>query len=292
MARIKRSHILNQIGSFAIAFFVVMVFIFLTAFLTVYRAGYIKSTYVNCSYYGATMRAVTTDIAKIENESVILVTGSGKVNRKTSLMAKSIKWAELEKDINSLVDVNYSIEGAESSLNKTKITNGFYNAVVDNCNSKKISLSSDDKKIIKSAAQRAYTAYESRLNIESLDKYCSAVKSNKALAGTLAILSIIISCATFIFMFRSNVWKHRAVRFGIYALISAGTVLFLIPLIMLATNYVNTLGLTADPILADLATAYLNGIFGYMVVFGIVIIVAAVCMAVFVYPRFAKISDE
>lgn len=286
MKNVKASRAASHFFAALSALLLVAVVVCVSAFATIYRAAYFKDVCKRSSYYSAGMKNLTAKIAKIENQTVKLVTGAKDVSRSTSVMAKTINLAQLESAINSVIDTSYGVIKTPVANNRQSVENMFYEAVIKDCENKEISLSDDDKKIIASAAEKSADAYFETLNADAIENYCASVKKTEQTALITAVIGAVAVAIISIVHFKKK--KTGAIKYFVYTLLSAGGALFLLPMLAIATGYISSLKLTTDPILALLISDYLSGIAGCFVIFGAGIIAAGFVTALIIYPRICE----
>lgn len=274
------SHLLSAFSAFLLVTAVVCT----TCFFTVYSGGYFKDICKKSAYYSESMKSITSKIAKIENQTVKLVTGAKEVSRTTSVMANTVTWSNLEQDINAIIDANYS--KGESAYNSEKAVNMFYNAVIDDCRVKKITLFDDDKTIIRAAANDATKVYEDALNKDVIDNYCTAVNATKS--TTLIILAVCLVGMAVISVIHYKNKNKYVLKYFVPSLLSSGGVLFILPMLSVITGYIGSLNLTADHVQSVLVSAYISGIMCALAVFGMIFIILALVIGFCVYPRITE----
>lgn len=282
----------NYARSFIMSVILVAVTVLAIVFSTVYRSGYFVSMFSRSEYYGSAMKAITTDIAEIENKLIVPVTGTKEVTRRTSVMASTLNWQNLANDINGVVEEKYASANSEYEIQTEAYKSKFLSAALEFAEKNKVKLGASQKDQFKTAAEQATKVYCYYVRFPGIDDYAKKLEATRGRVGLSTIVLIAAFSVVCIIHFKKNKWKHRAVRFFIHSVSAAGLVLFAAPLAIFATKSTSAFTFSNNELFSSFISEYINGILGYMIIIGLVFVVTAILLVAFVYSKMYKKINE
>ena len=270
--------------SFFVTLFVVVSIVSGTLLTTIYNNNYFINLLPK-DYYENVYSDVAINAFRTENNEIIEITQTGKISRRTSLLVKSMNWQNLVNDVDGYIKTKLENPDADYKINREKVKSRFLNALTSYMASKKLKISDEQMQVFEGVAESCTKVYEERITFPKLEEYLKIANEYKKLVSNTFKISLAISVILILVKLLIKVTFVRKFRFSIYEALSIGLTLVAVPLYLFGSNYFSNFTFSSVEIVSNFWTSYINGIFGYLILYGIVIATIAFILLIFVFPK-------
>ena len=270
--------------SFFITLCVVITIVSGTLLTTIYNNNYFINLLPK-DYYENVYSKVAVTAFRIENEDIIEITQTGKISRRTSLLVKSMNWQNLVDDVDGYIQTKLNNYEDTYKIDREKVKSRYLNALTSYMQSKKLKISDEQMGIFNEAAEECTNVYESYIEFPKLEEYLKLAAKYKNLVSNIFKISLTLSIILLLVKALTRVTLIRKFRFLIYECFSIGLTLVSVPLYLFGSNYFSRYTFSVVEIVSDFWVSYINGIFGYLILYGILLATAAFALLIFVFPK-------
>ena len=270
--------------SFFITLAVVVTIVSGTLLTTVYNNNYFINLLPK-DYYENVFSKVAVTAFNLENDEIIAITQTGKISRRTSILVKSMNWQNLVNDVDGYIETKLNNYEDTYKVDTESIKSRYLNALTSYMKSKKLKVTDEQMQVFTSVADRCTSTYESYIKFPKLEEYLKIASSYKKMVKNIFKISLTISIILLLIKVFTRVTLIRKFRFLIYEAFSIGLTLVAVPLYIFGSNYFSRYTFSVVEIVSEFWVSYINGIFGYLILYGILIATAAFTLLIFVFPK-------
>lgn len=279
---------LRELELYILSFFITLLVVITIASGTLLTTIYNNNYFINLlpkDYYENVFSKVAVTAFNLENDEIIEITQTGKISRRTSLLVKSMNWQNLVDDVDGYIETKLNNYEDTYKIDKDGVRDRFLNALTSYMKSKKLKITDEQMQVFESVADRCADTYESYITFPKLEEYVKLASEYENLVRNIFKISLTITIILLIIKIFTRVTLIRKFRFAIYEAFSIGLTLVALPLYVFGSNYFSKFIFSTVEIVSEYWVSYINGIFGYLILYGILIATAAFALLIFVFPK-------
>ena len=279
---------LRELELYILSFFITLLVVITIASGTLLTTIYNNNYFINLlpkDYYENVFSKVAVTAFNLENDEIIEITQTGKISRRTSLLVKSMNWQNLVDDVDGYIETKLNNYEDTYKIDKDGVRDRFLNALTSYMKSKKLKITDEQMQVFESVADRCADTYESYITFPKLEEYVKLASEYENLVRNIFKISLTITIILLIIKIFTRVTLIRKFRFAIYEAFSIGLTLVALPLYVFGSNYFSEFIFSTVEIVSEYWVSYINGIFGYLILYGILIATAAFALLIFVFPK-------
>jgi hypothetical protein len=174
-----------------------------------------------------------------------------------SVFVSVITTDQIKQDVNTLVGQMYS--NTKLELDTAALNQKLYDAFVKNAESRRFDVTPQVEEQLHFLTDTCITAYEQAVTFPYGSQIGSLLtKAAVPLRAAMIVCGVVV-VALALFLYFLNRWKHRAVRYGIYAVTGTLLMTLVLPLLALFSDRIHRIGIESQG-MYDFAVSYMTGV--------------------------------